>query len=407
MRLIAVLWALLRLAISQPSDGFSVYWNIPTAVCEKEDVKVPLEKYQIIHNRGEQIHGDKVVIFYEKKFGLCPYYNNSDPNQPINGGLPQNQTLEQHLAKVEEHIRKEIPDENFDGIAVIDVEEFRPLYSMNWGEKEVYKEQSRLLIKSQYPHFNSMDVEHWAEINYNKAAKRFFVETIKTARRVRPKAKWGYYDYPFCNYKLRNPEGDYECSMEAKGFNDQMSFIWNATGALFPSIYFNGRRSPKQDFRFAQALLQETRRIASEQNRRVNIYAYSKFEYDPYKNFTSFYGKEDICNSIKQTADLGMNGIVLWSTSKRLRQRCRLIADFMTKELGPYILDTTDHLKRCRESKCSGRGNCALIKPMKQCRPTVTPKHYELYRCHCDSGFKGKDCSTESKGVDFEINRIS
>ncbi|EPB73381.1 hyaluronoglucosaminidase [Ancylostoma ceylanicum] len=213
-----------------------------------------------LYRCGEQIHGDKVVIFYEKKFGLCPYYNNSDPNQPINGGLPQNQTLEQHLAKVEEHIRKEIPDENFDGIAVIDVEEFRPLYSMNWGEKEVYKEQSRLLIKSQYPHFNSMDVEHWAEINYNKAAKRFFVETIKTARRVRPKAKWGYYDYPFCNYKLRNPEGDYECSMEAKGFNDQ---------------------------------------------------------------------------------------------------------------------------------------------------PTVTPKHYELYRCHCDSGFKGKDCSTESKGVDFEINRIS
>ncbi|KIH64304.1 hyaluronoglucosaminidase [Ancylostoma duodenale] len=332
----------------------------------------------------------------------------------------RNHNLEQHLAVVEKQIKREIPDENFDGIAVIDVEEFRPLYSMNWGEKEVYKKQSKLLIESQYPHFTPKDVEYWAEIHHNKAAKRFFVETIKLARRLRPKAKWGYYDYPFCNYKLQNPEGDYECSTKARSFNDQMFFIWNVTGALFPSIYLNGERSPTQNFRFIQALLQETKRVAScvagEQNRRVNIYAYSKFEYDPYKNFTSFYGKssyfilrtlqsqhygqfyltdsykvicdgeqhhhgslcmsEDLCNTIKQAADLGTDGVVLWSTSKQLRDRCSLIADFMTKDFG-------------------------------QCLPTMKPDLYALYGCHCDEGFKGKDCTGGSKAVSVETIRAS
>ncbi|RCN51910.1 hyaluronoglucosaminidase, partial [Ancylostoma caninum] len=355
---------------------------------------------------GQQIQGDKIVIFYERKFGLCPYYNNSDPNQPINGGLPQNQTLEQHLAVAAEQIRREIPDEDFDGIAVIDVEEFRPLYSMNWGEKEVYKRQSRLLIKSQYPCLAPRDVEHWAEIQYNMAAKRFFVETIKLARSLRPKAKWGYYDYPFCNYRLQNPEGDYECSTTARSFNDQMSFIWNATTALYPSIYLNGERSPTQNFRFVQALLQETKRVASEQNRRVNIYAYSKFEYDPYKSFTSFYCKEDLCNTIKQAADLGTNGVVLWSTSKKLKQRCSLIREFMTEYLGPYIRNTVDQFNLCRRKKCSGRGNCVLKKPMKQCLPTMNPDLYALYGCHCDKGFEGKDCTRQSTGVSVETNRM-
>lgn len=41
------------------------------------------------------------------------------------------------MTAVKEQIEKEIPDADFNGIAVIDVEEFRPLYSMNWGAKEV------------------------------------------------------------------------------------------------------------------------------------------------------------------------------------------------------------------------------------------------------------------------------
>ncbi|EYC43609.1 hypothetical protein Y032_0487g2337, partial [Ancylostoma ceylanicum] len=118
-----------------------------------------------------------------------------------------------------------------------------------------------------------------------------------------------------------------------------MSFIWDAIEALFPSIYLNGKKTSSQNFRFIQALLQEAKRVANrvetQQKRRVDIYAYSKFEYDPYTNHTSFYEEDDFCNTVKQCADLGISGVVLWSTSKQLKQRCSLIADFMGKKLGP------------------------------------------------------------------------
>lgn len=38
---------------------------------------------------GHEFLGDQIVIFYEYKFGFFPYYNEYDPNQPVNGGLPQ------------------------------------------------------------------------------------------------------------------------------------------------------------------------------------------------------------------------------------------------------------------------------------------------------------------------------
>lgn len=49
----------------------------------------------------------------------------------------QNISIDEHLAVVERQIKEAMPDENFNGIAVIDIEQWRPLYEMNWGEKIV------------------------------------------------------------------------------------------------------------------------------------------------------------------------------------------------------------------------------------------------------------------------------
>ncbi|EYC15493.1 hypothetical protein Y032_0036g3175 [Ancylostoma ceylanicum] len=70
-------------------DALPVYWNVPSASCKKMGVNIPLNEFEIIHNKGDEFLGEKIVIFYEKKFGKCPYYKDYDPKQPINGGLPQ------------------------------------------------------------------------------------------------------------------------------------------------------------------------------------------------------------------------------------------------------------------------------------------------------------------------------
>ncbi|PIO63122.1 hypothetical protein TELCIR_15292, partial [Teladorsagia circumcincta] len=67
-----------------------VIWNVASGPCKKwKKVDMHLHQFNITHNKGEEIFGEKVVIFYEKKFGLCPYYKDYKSNQPVNGGLPQ------------------------------------------------------------------------------------------------------------------------------------------------------------------------------------------------------------------------------------------------------------------------------------------------------------------------------
>ncbi|PIO61480.1 hypothetical protein TELCIR_16996, partial [Teladorsagia circumcincta] len=67
-----------------------VFWNVASDRCSKrKKLTLPLKQFDIVHNKGQTFYGDKIVLFYEKDFGLFPYYRNYDPKQPVNGGLPQ------------------------------------------------------------------------------------------------------------------------------------------------------------------------------------------------------------------------------------------------------------------------------------------------------------------------------
>ncbi|KAK6037742.1 hypothetical protein COOONC_11101, partial [Cooperia oncophora] len=84
-----------------------------------------------------------------------------------------------------------------------------------------------------------------------------------------------------------------------------------------------------------QAILVESSRIAATQNPPIDVYPYTKFEYNPYQYLDSFYAKKDVCNSLKQAADLGARGVVLWSSSKNMKQRCEGLAGYVRNMLGP------------------------------------------------------------------------
>ncbi|PIO66962.1 hyaluronoglucosaminidase [Teladorsagia circumcincta] len=86
-------------------------------------------------SEGQTFFGEKIVLFYETKFGLYPYYEDYNSSQPINGGLPQNASLDLHLHEVIKQILIKIPNQWFNGLAVIDFEHWRPLYAMNWDKK--------------------------------------------------------------------------------------------------------------------------------------------------------------------------------------------------------------------------------------------------------------------------------
>lgn len=55
--------------------------------------------------------------------------------------------LEAHLIQAEKDINETIPDENFNGIAVIDIEEFRPMWELSWGPFSVIFLNLRIFIR--------------------------------------------------------------------------------------------------------------------------------------------------------------------------------------------------------------------------------------------------------------------
>ncbi|KIH64302.1 hypothetical protein ANCDUO_05387 [Ancylostoma duodenale] len=71
------------------------------------------------------------------------------------------------------------------------------------------KKSKRLPKKSSMKH---QSITHW---------RVFFTKTLEKAIELRPRARWGLYDFPFCNAGAGKDEGNYECSMDAQRYNDK------------------------------------------------------------------------------------------------------------------------------------------------------------------------------------------
>ncbi|KAL6735705.1 hypothetical protein Aduo_006119 [Ancylostoma duodenale] len=117
-------------------DAFEVHWNFPSGTCQVNHC-INFDEYGIKTNKNVSFYGEKIVIFYEFIFGLYPYYKGYNETQPVKGGLPQNCSLEDHLNITKQNITERIPEEDYDGLAIIDLEgmaaNFRPKFL---GKKE-------------------------------------------------------------------------------------------------------------------------------------------------------------------------------------------------------------------------------------------------------------------------------
>lgn len=95
--------------------------------------------------------------------------------------------------------------------------------------------------KQQHPSWtNETQILAQAKLDFNTAAQQYFVGTIRTLKRLRPKARWGYYQFPYCAY---NGTG---CAPQMAADNDEVQWLWNEVDVLFPEIYqYTGKR-PRQ-----------------------------------------------------------------------------------------------------------------------------------------------------------------
>ncbi|KAG8534506.1 hypothetical protein GDO81_019312, partial [Engystomops pustulosus] len=231
-----------------PGRPFITVWNAPSSGCwDRFRVALDLGPFDIVVNEEQRFAGSEMVIFYSSQLGLYPWYNTQ--GDPINGGTPQNASLAAHLKKAPADLNATMASPDFQGVVVVDWEDWRPLWDRNWDQKSIYRQRSEDLVRQRHPHWPDPEVTRTAKEEFQKAARMFMEATLDLGRTLRPGGLWGFYGFPACyNYNYKNSSLNYtgECPQAEVQRNDQLWWMWGASRALYPHIYLEPllRNSP-------------------------------------------------------------------------------------------------------------------------------------------------------------------
>ncbi|KAF1567312.1 UNVERIFIED_CONTAM: Hyaluronidase-1, partial [Eudyptes robustus] len=338
---------------------FVTIWNIPTERCAKKyKVTLNLEVFDVLANDQQSFIGQDITLFYSKKLGLLPYYTSE--GVPVNGGLPQNASLQAHLHHATRDIEVTLPSPAYSGLSVIDWEKWRPLWIRNWGSMDIYWQKSEELVRQQHPQWPPKLVKEMAKRQFEQSARNFMEQTLQLGETLRPDSYWGFYGFPNCyNNDFDSLPYTGTCPAVEQQRNKELWWLWESSRALYPSIYlpprFNGT---------SKALAYVRHRVAEAfavqrgiLNDGIPVLPYSQIAFDRTVDFLS---QEDLMNTIGETAAQGAAGIILWgslnySTSKEM---CLRLKGYVEGPLGHYIVNVTASADLCSQSLCSGQGRC-------------------------------------------------
>lgn len=243
---------------------FLAAWNAPLDLCAvKYNMNISLDLFHISGSPRAVHTGQDVTIFYPNRLGYYPFY--TEQGEAVNGGLPQNCSLEAHLSKASKDIAHFIPSEDFQGLAVIDWEYWRPQWTRNWQRKDIYRQRSRELVSRAYINVTDDQIEELARLRFEKSAMEFMQGTLELGIRARPKGLWGFYLYPDChNYNVHIHNYSGYCPMMESTRNDELLWLWNSSTALFPAMAIRkDHMDSVRNLHFCQNRVLESLRLAS------------------------------------------------------------------------------------------------------------------------------------------------
>ncbi|XP_051978476.1 hyaluronidase-4-like isoform X2 [Xyrauchen texanus] len=371
---------------------FLAAWNAPLDMCTlKYNINVSLDLFHISGSPRAVHTGQNVTIFYANRLGYYPFYN--EQGAPINGGLPQNSSLEAHLRKARKDIAHFIPSEDFRGLAVIDWEFWRPQWSRNWHKKEIYKQNSRDLISQAYVNVTKEQVDELARLRFEKTAMEFMQGTLQIGTQTRPHGLWGFYLYPDChNYNVHAHNYSGTCPLLETLRNDELFWLWNSSTALFPALAIRKDHADSiRNLHFSKNRVLESLRLASLTSLPYELptYVYTRLGY-----------RDEAMAFLTQ-------------------HNCSKVRAFLNHRLGQYITNVTRAAEVCSEFLCQSNGRCVRRDPEaphylhlsrasyrilnnRNGTFTVTGWHSqrelqllaERFRCHCYLGYEGDRCKS-------------
>ncbi len=89
-------------------------------------------------------------------------------------------------------------------------------------------------MQQTHPSWSAAQIQTKAKAEFEAAGTAMFVAALKHASAMRPKALWGFYGMPGGSFQP-TPANKARALADAK----KMLPVWQASGALFPSIYMS------------------------------------------------------------------------------------------------------------------------------------------------------------------------
>nr|XP_020644706.1 hyaluronidase-3 [Pogona vitticeps]XP_020644715.1 hyaluronidase-3 [Pogona vitticeps]XP_020644724.1 hyaluronidase-3 [Pogona vitticeps]XP_020644732.1 hyaluronidase-3 [Pogona vitticeps]XP_020644741.1 hyaluronidase-3 [Pogona vitticeps] len=356
-------WTTARPIVHQ--EPFVVVWNLPTTRCEERfGITLPLGVYGIVENKGNLFQGQNMTIFYKNQFGLYPYI--TPEGEWHNGGIPQNVRLNEHLQRASKEIR-ELLNHSFHGLAVVDWEEWRPLWRRNWGTKKIYREASEQRVVERFPGLSGNEQSYFAELEFEEAARALMEATLAMGRELRPQGLWGFYRFPDCFNDNWEKEDNYtaHCNPKEVQNNDLLMWLWEVSSALYPSIYLPLKLPESHHQRYVHHRLREALRVAQFGPKHpLPVIAYSRVSY---RHSSKYLTEADLAYTIGESAALGTAGVALWGdlSYSNSPESCRSLRDYIITTLGPYVVNVTTAAHLCSRQLCHGNGRCVRKQPYK------------------------------------------
>ncbi|XP_041638673.1 protein ABHD14A isoform X1 [Cheilinus undulatus] len=400
-------------------------WNAPTQDCTpRYGVSLSLDQFDVVASPNEGFVRQNLTIFYKERLGLYPYYERG--GTAVNGGLPQLASLAQHYEKMPEGVQKYIREPEAKGLAVIDWEEWRPLWIRNWETKDIYRKKSRELVAAKNPHWTPEQVGKVAQQEFELSARKFMLETLRLAKNLRPNQLWGFYLFPDCyNHDYRGGLKNYtgRCPAVEIARNDQLNWLWMECTAFFPSIYIGSVLSSTHYGRlFVRNRVKEAMRLASVGDGLARpVFVYTR---PTYISQMIVLTEMDLVSTIGESVALGAAGVVFWGDTSYASSRanCLSLDKYLQGALGRYLLNVSTAAERCSQEVCKSHGRCLRkvpdsdvylhLSPLThsitsqggQLKVTGSPGRAELdvfrthFQCQCYSGYRGEACAEKEKG---------
>uniref|UniRef100_A0A1A8RS67 Hyaluronidase n=1 Tax=Nothobranchius rachovii TaxID=451742 RepID=A0A1A8RS67_9TELE len=399
-------------------------WNAPTQECRtRHGVTLSLNQFDIVATPNEGFVRQNLTMFYKERLGLYPYYEHGA--NEVNGGLPQLASLTQHYERMPAGLDKYIPDPKAKGLAVIDWEEWRPLWIRNWDAKDIYRNKSRELVAIKNPKWTSDTVGKVAQQEFELSAQKFLHGTLKLAKNLRPDQLWGFYLFPDCynhNYKSSLVNYTGHCPAVEMARNDQLNWLWMECTAFFPSIYMGSvLKSTDYGRLFVRNRLKEAMRLASVGDGLARpVFVYTR---PTYNSEMTLLTETDLISTIGESVAMGAAGVIFWGdTSYASNTSCSTLNKYLVGPLGQYLLNVTTAAEQCSQALCNSHGRCLRQVPDSstylhlspsthkitsqsgQLKVTGVPGQAQLlvyhrhFKCQCYSGYKGEGCEQNENG---------